>query len=170
MNAVLPLLLVLLAGPDEAATRPQPGDPAREFSLPASTGKTIKLADYLGKNTVVLAFFPKAFTGGCTKEMSGLRDSHDQFAGAEAKIFGVSMDNVETQGKFADSLKLPFPLLADPDGKVVRAYGVYNDAGYANRVTFVIGKDGKVAKVIEGKDAIDPSLTLGACRPATGTH
>src|SRR6185436_18770236 len=109
----------------------------RPFSLPASTGQTVNLADYLGKNTVVLAFFPKAFTGGCTKEMSGLRDTHDQFAEADAKILGISMDNVETQTKFADSLKTPFPLLADPEGKVARANGVYNEAGYANRVTFV---------------------------------
>jgi thioredoxin-dependent peroxiredoxin len=77
------------------------------------------------------------------------------------------MDNLETQTKFADSLKTPFPLLSDADGAVARAYGVYNEAGYANRVTFVIGKDGKIAKVFEGREALDPAPALGACRPAS---
>ena len=74
------------------------------------------------------------------------------------------MDNLETQTKFADSLKTPFPLLSDADGAVARAYGVYNEAGYASRVTFVIGKDGKIAKVFEGRDALDPAPALGACQ------
>jgi peroxiredoxin Q/BCP len=98
--------------------------------------------------------------------MSGLRDVHTQLTDADAQVLGVSMDNLETQTKFADSLKLPFPLLADPEGVAAKAYGVANAAGYANRVTFVIGKDGKIASVIEGKDAIDPSATLSACHPA----
>lgn len=74
------------------------------------------------------------------------------------------MDDVETQKRFAESLKLPFPLLADPDGTVARAYGVAG-GGYAKRVTFVIGKDGSVVKVLEGKDALDPTGALAACRP-----
>lgn len=98
--------------------------------------------------------------------MSGLRDVHAQFADADAQVLGVSMDSLDTQTKFAESLKLPFPLLADPEGVAAKAYGVANPAGYANRVTFVIGKDGKVTSVIEGKDAIDPTATLSACRPA----
>jgi len=98
--------------------------------------------------------------------MSGLRDVHAQFADQDAQVLGVSMDNLETQTKFAESLNLPFPLLADPEGVAAKAYGVANPAGYANRVTFVIGKDGKVGKVIEGKDAIDPTATLDACKPA----
>jgi peroxiredoxin Q/BCP len=95
--------------------------------------------------------------------MSGLRDVHKQFTDADAQVLGVSMDPVETQTKFAESLNSPFPLLADPEGVAVKAYGVANAAGYANRVTFVIGKDGKITNVIEGKDAIDPSATLSAC-------
>ena len=96
--------------------------------------------------------------------MSGLRDVHAQFTDQDAQVLGVSMDNLETQTKFAESLKSPFPLLADPEGTVARAYGVANEGGYANRVTFVIGKDGKVAKVFEGKDALDPTGALGACQ------
>src|SRR5258705_10872129 len=98
--------------------------------------------------------------------MSGLRDVHAQFTDQDAQVLGVSMDTLETQTKFAESLKLPFPLLADPEGVAAKAYGVANPAGYANRVTFGIGKDGKVTSVIEGKDAIDPTTTLSACKPA----
>ena len=97
--------------------------------------------------------------------MSGLRDVHAQFADADAQVLGVSIDTLETLTKFAESLNLPFPLLADSDAVAAKAYGVLNPAGYASRATFVIGKDGKVSKVIEGKDAIDPTATLSACRP-----
>lgn len=143
------------------------GDTAPIFSLPASTGKTVTLAEFHGKQTVVLAFFPKAFTGGCTKEMSAYRDMHAQFAGADSQILGISMDDVATQTKFAESLKTPFPLLADVGGEVAKAYGVAGD-GYANRVTFVIDKDGKIVQTVEGRDAIDPGSALSACpRPAT---
>jgi peroxiredoxin Q/BCP len=99
--------------------------------------------------------------------MSGLRDVHAQFSDADAQVLGVSMDTLETQTKFAESLNLPFPLLADPEGVAAKAYGVANvEKGFANRVTFVIEKDGKVSKVIEGKDAIDPTAALDACRTA----
>ena len=98
--------------------------------------------------------------------MSAFRDMHSQFADADAQVLGISMDDVDTQTKFAESLKTPFPLLADVGGNVAKAYGVAGD-GYANRVTFVIDKDGKIVHTVEGKDAIDPSSALSACpRPA----
>jgi len=96
--------------------------------------------------------------------MSAFRDRFSEFADVDAQVLGISMDTLETQKKFADSLKLPFPLLADPDGAVARAYGVAAD-GYAKRVTFVIGKDSKVVAVFEGPKALDPSGAVGACRP-----
>jgi thioredoxin-dependent peroxiredoxin len=98
--------------------------------------------------------------------MSAFREIVSRFADKNAQVLGVSMDDVDTQKKFADSLKLPFPLLADPKGEVVRAYGVekdYKGTTYADRVTFVIGPDGKVAKVLQGKDALDPAPALDAC-------
>lgn len=95
--------------------------------------------------------------------MSAFRDRHPEFAGQGAQVLGVSTDSLETQTKFADSLKTPFPLLADADGAVAKAYGVWSAEGYASRVTFVIGKDGKVQAVFEGKDALDPAGALGAC-------
>jgi peroxiredoxin len=98
--------------------------------------------------------------------MAAFRDQIAEFKAADAQVLGISMDDLDTQKRFAESLKLPFPLLADPQGTVAKAYGVAGD-GYANRVTFVIGKDGKVIRVVEGKDAIDPAGALQACpRPA----
>lgn len=95
--------------------------------------------------------------------MAAFRDRLPEFTAAGAQVLGISMDDLETQKRFAESLKLPFPLLADPEGIVARAYGVANPQGYASRVTFVIGKDGKVTKVLEGKDALDPAGALVAC-------
>ena len=94
--------------------------------------------------------------------MSGFRDIAAKFADANAQVLGISTDDVDTQKKFADSLKLPFPLLADHDGSVSKAYGVWSE-GYAERVTFVIGGDGKIEKVLSGKDALDPSPALASC-------
>ena len=144
--------------------RPTAGEEAPALSLDSTAGARVNLADYLGKQTVVLAFFPKAFTGGCTKEMKGWGEAFEKLGAADARIFGVSTDDLETQRKFATSLTLPFPLLADPDGTAAKAYGVYTKGvGLAARTTFVIGADGKVLKVIEGKDAIDPAPALEAC-------
>ena len=98
--------------------------------------------------------------------MSAFRDHYPDLADA-AQVLGVSTDTLETQKKFAESLKTPFPLLADADGTVAKAYGVWNDAGYASRVTFVIDADGKVRAVFEGKDALDPAGAIAACgRPS----
>lgn len=98
--------------------------------------------------------------------MSAFRDHYPQIADA-AQVLGVSTDTLEIQKKFAESLQTPFPLLADADGAVARAYGVWNDAGYANRVTFVIDADGKVRAVFEGKDAVDPAGAISACGKAS---
>jgi peroxiredoxin Q/BCP len=100
--------------------------------------------------------------------MSAYRDQHSEFAGADAQVLGVSMDDIETQTKFAESLKTPFPLLSDPEGKAAGAYGVIRElpqgGRIANRVTFIVGKDGKVVKTFEGAEAIDPAGALGACK------
>ena len=98
--------------------------------------------------------------------MSAFREIASRFADKNAQVLGVSMDDLDTQKKFAESLKLPFPLLADPKGEVVRAYGVEMQSKgktYADRVTFVIDGGGKVTKVLAGKDALDPAPALDAC-------
>lgn len=93
-----------------------------------------------------------------------MRDIAARFADANAQVLGVSTDDIETQTRFASTLKLPFPLLADKGGDVARRYGVYRPTvGLASRATFVIGPDGKVLRVIEGKDALDPGAVAEAC-------
>jgi thioredoxin-dependent peroxiredoxin len=94
--------------------------------------------------------------------MSAFRDLAGKFADDNAQVLGISTDTLDTQKKFADSLKLPFPLLADADGSMAKAYGVFED-GHAQRVTFVVGPDGKIEKVLQGKEALDPAPALLAC-------
>ena len=101
--------------------------------------------------------------------MSAYRDEIAKFAGRQAQVLGISTDDLATQKKFAESLKLPFPLLADPDGTVARAYGVL-DGKTAQRTTFVIDKHGTIVKVVDGLSAISPSPALDACEmPPKGT-
>jgi peroxiredoxin len=165
---MLTLALALLLPEGEPTEKLRIGEPAPAFSLAASNGKTIQLADFKGKKKVVLAFFPKAFTGGCTKEMSGFRDQQSAFDEAGAQILGISMDDLETQKKFAESLKLTFPLLADKSGRTASAYRV-KGALWANRTTFIINEAGMIIAIFEGKDALDPVAAVGACVRKTPT-
>ena len=163
------LALAILFGPAlgcaalASGHKPQVGEEAPPVVLDATTGGKVTLADYRGKQAVVLAFFPKAFTGGCTQEMTNWGQVFDKLGAADAQIFGVSTDDLETQKKFSASLKLPFPLLADPDGIAAKSYGILSAGLYAVRTTFVIGADGKVLKIVDGSAAIDPSPALEAC-------
>jgi peroxiredoxin len=94
--------------------------------------------------------------------MSAYRDIAARFGDADAQVLGATIDPVDDVKKFAESLKLPFPILADKDGAVAKAYGVFA-SGFANRVTFVIDKEGKIQKIFSGKDALDPAPALDAC-------
>ena len=94
--------------------------------------------------------------------MSGLRDRKAQFDDATAQVLGVSLDSLETQTRFAESLKLPFPLMSDKDATVAKAYGV-KSFFWASRTTFVIDEEGRISSIIEGKDAIDPTAAVAAC-------
>ena len=129
------------------------GNTAPEFSAMTNGGGKISLADYKGKN-VILYFYPKDDTPGCTKEACGFRDAFSEFKKRGAVILGVSTDPVKAHDKFVEKFQLPFPLLADEDKKIVEAYGVWGEKTFmgrkymgTHRVTFLIGGDGRIKKI-----------------------
>jgi peroxiredoxin Q/BCP len=130
------------------------GKPAPDFELATDTGERVKLSDYRGR-PVVLYFYPKDDTPGCTVEASGFRDSYTDFEKRGAVILGVSPDDESSHAKFKQKYSLPFTLLADPEHEVADRYGVWGEKKYAgktywgvNRTTFVIDAGGNVAKVL----------------------
>jgi peroxiredoxin Q/BCP len=130
------------------------GQKAPQFSLPASTGNKVALKDFKGKSVVVLYFYPRDNTPGCTKEACSFRDLQAEFEEAGAVILGVSTDSLESHDKFAAKYELRFPLLADKDAEVATKYGVWQEKNMYGkksvgivRTTFVIDKDGKIAKI-----------------------
>jgi thioredoxin-dependent peroxiredoxin len=121
------------------------GDQAPDFSLPGSDGKTYKLSDYKGKKAVVVAWFPKAFTSGCTVECKSLAQNGEKIRKFNVAYFMASVDPVEANKGFAEQEKADFPLLSDPTKETAKAYGVLNQGnGFARRWTYYIGKDGKI--------------------------
>jgi peroxiredoxin Q/BCP len=130
------------------------GKPAPSFKLPSSTGKEIGLNDFKGKQTVVLYFYPRADTPGCTKQACGFRDALADYDKAWVVVLGISPDPVDDVSKFSNKFHLNFPLLADADHSVAEKYGVWQEKSMYGkkywgvaRTTFVIGKDGKVRHV-----------------------
>jgi len=130
----------------------QEGKPAPAFTLPDANGKPVSLSDFAGKN-VILYFYPKDDTPGCTKEACGFRDDWKALQKANAVVLGVSADGGASHQKFATKYKLPFPLLSDPDRKVMTKYGAYGEKILYGkktvgviRSTVWIGPDGKVKK------------------------
>ena len=134
------------------------GDPAPPFESVAlgggyGTGQAVRLADFAGQH-VVLYFYPKDNTPGCTVQACGLRDRWPDYHDVDAVIFGVSTDTLESHRAFIDKHGLPFPLLSDEDGKIVRAYGVWVEKNFSGqkmmgteRSTFVIGPDGRIKEI-----------------------
>jgi peroxiredoxin Q/BCP len=129
------------------------GDKAPLFTVETNGGGKISLADFLGQN-VILYFYPKDDTPGCTKEACSFRDHFKELKQRGAVVLGVSTDPVKSHDKFVEKFKLPFPLLADIDKKIVTAYGVWGEKSFmgrkylgTNRVTFLIGADGKIKKI-----------------------
>jgi thioredoxin-dependent peroxiredoxin len=132
------------------------GKPAPEFELRSDSGETVRLSDLRGR-PVVLYFYPKDDTPGCTTEACEFRDAYDVFRERGVEILGVSPDDVRTHEKFKTKYELPFTLLADPDHKVAEAYGVWGERSFAgkkymgiNRSTFVIDEDGNIARAMMG--------------------
>jgi peroxiredoxin Q/BCP len=123
------------------------GIPAPTFSAKDDAGNPISLADFKGK-TVVLYFYPKDDTPGCTKEAQGFRDSYPEYQGKDVVVLGVSTDDEASHKLFKEKYGLPFKLVADPDGTITKAYDV-DGGGYAKRVTYIINGDGMIDKVYE---------------------
>jgi peroxiredoxin Q/BCP len=127
-----------------------PGDLAPDFTLKNQDGHPVTLFELLKAGPVVLFFYPAAMTKGCTKEACNFRDLASEFTSVGAQRIGISMDTVQKQKQFADDSTLDYPLLADTDGAVARAYGVKRALDFlkVKRTTFVIGRDGKILDVI----------------------
>ena len=128
------------------------GDRAPDFSLVSSTGETVSLSDFAGTKTVVLYFYPKDDTPGCTVEACDFRDSHDVFVGSGAQVIGVSSDSQESHARFVKKYELPMLMLSDPGGEVRARYGVKATLGlFPGRVTFVIDPKGVVRYVFSSQ-------------------
>jgi peroxiredoxin Q/BCP len=153
----------------------QAGDKAPDFTLPAQSGEPVRLADRLGQRVVVLYFYPKDNTSGCTAEACAFRDSHEAFAEAGAEVIGVSSDSADKHAGFAGKHSLPFTLLSDQGGKVRKLYGVPAVFGLIpGRVTYVIDRQGTVRHVFNSmtnigghvNDALEVVKQLQAEQPA----
>jgi peroxiredoxin Q/BCP len=148
MNGRLPLITLALVAGTATAAIPKVGDRAPDFTATASDGSTVKLSQHVGKGNIVLYFYPKDDTPGCTKEACGLRDAMTELKDLKAIVFGVSFDSVESHKKFIEKYQLPFLLLADTDKKVGIAYGAATaDSPVPSRMTFIIDSAGKIAYV-----------------------
>lgn len=146
--------LALAQAPTAPSMAPAPavelkvGDVAPPFKLQGSDGRTYSLADFRGKSAVVVAWFPKAFTTGCTIECKSLAEKGHLIKAYEAAYFMASVDSIEENTKFGAEQKADFPLLSDPTREVAQAYGVLHPVrGFAMRWTFYIDKDGKIAYI-----------------------
>ena len=148
------VVLVLFFAANVFASTPKASDSAPLFTGQDQDGKEFKLADLIGKKIVLLYFYPKDFTGGCTKEACGLRDRMGDLQTNNVAVVGVSHDSVDSHKKFADQYKLNFTLVADPDGKIIAAYDAKMPVvSLSKRVSFLIGLDGKIVHVT---DAMNP--------------
>jgi len=130
------------------------GKPAPDFSLPSTTGETISLRQFKGKKTVVLYFYPKDETPGCTKEACEFRDQYAEFERLNVVILGISTDGMESHQAFREKHRLPFPLLVDEDATVSKLYGVFKQKNLygkksmgIERTTLVIDRTGRIAQI-----------------------
>lgn len=130
----------------------QPGDPMPDVTLPGPGGDPVRLRDRLGERTLVVYFYPKDETPGCTAEACSFRDSYEDFTAAGAEVIGISSDSVESHAEFARHHRLPFLLLSDPRGEARAAFKVGKTLGLLpGRVTYVIDRDGTVRHAFESQ-------------------
>jgi peroxiredoxin len=176
------LLLLLMAGQFSAAaqedtiakTNLKVGDVAPDFTLLANDWKPVKLSDFRGKKTVVLAFYVLAFTGGWTKELQAYQADMAKLEASDTIVLGVSIDSPAANAAFAKQIGVTFPLLSDMNHKVLTEYGIlkpYDVKGdkyeWAQRTTIVVDKEGKIQHVEQGDSAVNPNSAVSVC---TGLH
>ena len=146
------------------ASAPLVGQPIPDFKATDTEGKERSLSEAVQKGTVVVAFFPKAFTPGCTMQMKAFRDKQTELEGRGAEVWAVSMDDRETLAKFKKDLGAQFTFLPDPEGKIGRLFGVAKEGSKtASRANFVIGEGRKLLAVEEGMGAVNPDEAIAAC-------
>lgn len=150
LTAVALSIYGLLA--QEQATKLKVGDKAPDFTLSDPSGQPYRLSAYKGKSPVIVYFYPKASTAGCTIQACGIRDDWSKFQENNIPVFGVSVDDKTAIKKFIDENDLNFPLLSDSDKKVSKEYDVLNPRGTDKRMTFIIDKEGKIAEIISVSD------------------
>ncbi len=142
------LLIGLILGAQLSwAGGPKVGDMAPDFSLQATDGKTYQLSDFRGEKAVVLAWFPRAYTRGCTIECKSLADNGHLLRKYQVSYFMISVDELEDNKGFAAEQKADFPLLSDPDKQTAKAYDVLSGGGWAKRWTFYIDSEGRIVEI-----------------------
>jgi len=147
-------LSALLALAASAAEVPKTGDPAPAFAAKDQDGHDWKSSDHIGKEVVIVYFYPKDDSPGCTKEACGFRDQLAELKSAGVAIVGVSRDDAGSHKHFSDKFQLGFPLLVDIDGKLSEAFGAsVPGKPRSRRISFLIGRDGKILHVTDNRDA-----------------
>lgn len=144
----LAFALVFLINCGGNAQNLKEGDIAPDFTLQDAFGKNYTLSSYKGKSPVIVYFYPKASTPGCTKQACGIRDKWTQFSEHNIVVLGVSVDSKEDIKKFIDEYNLNFPLLSDNNKEVSKKYGVLSKMGFDNRISFIIDTNGKIYKIL----------------------
>jgi len=143
-----------------AAGKVQVGDRAPDFTLPNQSGTEVRLSDLLGKTNIVMFFYPKDDTAGCTAEACSFRDSYEVFKDAGAEVIGISSDSVSSHEQFANKHRLPYILLSDAKGAVRKRYGVPSTFGLLpGRVTYVIDKEGIVRHMFSAQFTPEKHIT-----------
>ncbi|MEY4566080.1 MAG: hypothetical protein RLY14_1050 [Planctomycetota bacterium] len=128
---------------------PKVGDKCPDFEMEGTDGTKYKLSDFVGKKAFIIAWYPRAFTPGCTKECQSFKDHGEALRKYSVAYFTASCDSVAKNKEFAKSLGLDYPILSDPEGKVAKSLGIAREGGVptASRVTFIVGKDGKILAI-----------------------
>ena len=153
------------------ADQPKVGDAAPAFEMQGSDGKTYSSKEFVGKQAVIIAWFPKADTPGCTKECKSIKEQGDLLRKYDVAYFTASTDTVEKNKAFSDKYDFDYPILCDPKGKNAAMFGVLKPTGTAERISFIISKDGKILAVDakdntdnHGKDLADQLEKLGVAK------